>query len=175
MRLTEKKAVVEHWASVFEESGVILLANYAGLAANEMNAIRGDCREARVQFHVVKNTLVRRALEGGKYAFLKEEFVGPMAVAVSVADQVAPARVLVKAAKDYDNFDLISGGLDGKPLDKAGIEQLSRLPGRDELRAQFLGLLNNVPAGFVRLLNAVPGGLVNILDARRRKLDEEAA
>lgn len=175
MKLEEKKELVEYWKERFDSAAVVLLTDYSGLNANEINILRQTCRETGVLFQVVKNTLAKRALEDGPYAFLAESFKGPVAVALSEEDQVAPAKVMVKAAEEHREFELITGGLEGSVLDIAAIRQLSKMPGRDELRGRLLGLFNNVPGGFVRLLNAVPGGFVNVLDARKRKLEEEAA
>ena len=175
MNLTEKQELVKQWNETFKEADSIVLANYSGLKANEMNVLRGDCREAGVEFHIAKNTLIKRALEGTPFEFLSEHFRGTVAIAIGTEDQIAPAKVLVKTAKDFKTFEVLAGALDGQGLDVQGVESLSKLPGRDELRGQFLGLLNAVPGGFVRLLNAVPGGMVNVLDARKRQLEEQAA
>ena len=174
MNLTDKKEVVERWKDIFQQAAVVLLADYTGIKANEIAQLRRNFRSAGVEFRVVKNTLARRALEGSSYPFLGETFRGPVAVIAGVKDPIAPAKILMDAAKKFDKLKVLGGGLQGRPLDKAGVEMLAKMPGMNELRASFLGLLNNVPGGFVRLLNAVPGGLVNVLDARRRKLEEAA-
>lgn len=174
MRLTQKQEFVSTWVERFGEASVAILVNYSGLTANELNELRKECHQSNVKFHVVKNTLARRALEGMPMAFLGESMKGPIAVAIGVEDQIAPAKVMVKMTKDLKKLEILCGALDGKPLSAADVDALSKMPGRDELRASFLGLLSNVPGGFVRLLNAVPGGLVNVLDARRRKLEEAA-
>lgn len=175
MRLEEKEAVVERWKGLFEEAGVVILSRYTGLKANDMNTVRKACNEQNVVFHVVKNTLAKRALEGGKYEFLQEHFTGPVAVALGVEDQVAPAKVLAKLQKDFEKFEIISGGLDGEELDAAGVDSLAKMPGLDELRAQLLGLINNVPTGIVRCINGLPGGIVNVIEAKRREMEEEGA
>jgi len=174
MNLTEKQAAVETWKEMFDSATSLVLCDYSGLKANQINDLRRECHEANVNFQVVKNTLAKRAIEGSANEFLADSFKGTIAVAFGIEDQVAPAKVLAKAAKDYDSFELIAGALDGKPLDAAGVQTLSKMPGRDELRGQLLGLFDAVPGGFVRLLNAVPGGMVNVLDARKRDLEEAA-
>jgi large subunit ribosomal protein L10 len=175
MRLNEKKEFVETWSQRFGEASVAILVNYSGLTANELAILRRECHVSNVHFHVVKNTLAKRALQGTNMEFLGASMRGPIGVAIGIEDQVAPAKVMTKMVKDLKKLEILVGSLDGRPLDVAGVETLSKMPGRDELRASFLGLLNNVPGGFVRLLNAVPGGMVNVLDARRRKMEEEAA
>ena len=175
MRLDEKKQVVEKWQDVVKDATVMVLANYSGITANQMNVLRGQFREAGITFHVVKNTLVRRAIKDTNFEGLSDMFKGTIALAVGTTDQIAPAKILVKATKDFPKLQIVGGALDGKPLDAEGVIMLSKMPGRNELRSQFLGLLTAVPGGFLRVLNAVPGGMVNVLDARRRQLEEKAA
>lgn len=174
MNLTEKQAAVESWKELFSQASSVVLCDYSGLKANQIADLRRQCYDANVTFQVVKNTLARRAIEGSSNEALKDYFKGTIAVAFGIEDQVAPAKVLAKAAKDMKAVEIIVGALDGQVLDAAGVETLSKMPGRDELRAQLLGLFSNVPGGFVRLLNAVPGGMVNVLDARKRNLEEAA-
>ncbi len=174
MNLTQKQEVVQHWNEIFQGASVVILAGYSGLKANDINKVRNECSKVGVDFHVVKNTLIRRALVGTPNELLVEDFRGPIAVAIGIEDQVAPAKALAQAKKEFKSLELMAGALDGNRLDGAAIEALAKMPGRDELRASFLGLLNNVPGGFVRLLNAVPSGMVNVLDAKRRKMEEAA-
>ncbi len=174
MRLPEKKEVVERWEGIFGKATVVILADYSGLTSNQMNELRAKCRASNVGIQVVKNTLARRALGDGNMKFLVDHLKGPVAIAYSEEDQTAPAKVLVKATEEFKKLEVLVGALDGQMLSPDGVVTLSKMPGRDELRAQFLGLLNAVPGGFVRLLNAVPGGMVNVLDARKRSLEDAA-
>lgn len=175
MLQSDKQHVIERWQGVFAKSTSLVLAQYTGLKANDLNTLRKMAREAGVDFHVVKNNLVRIALKGNVNEFIGEDLKGPLAVATCAHDQVAPARLLTKFAKDNKALVIVGGALDGQRLDAEGVMALSKMPGKNELRASFLGLLNAVPGGFVRLLNAVPGGLANVLDAKRRKMEEAAA
>ncbi len=174
MNLNQKTEVVEQWKSLFQDAAVVLLSDYSGMKADEMAELRKECRNAGVTFKIVKNTLAKRAIEGSAYEFLGEHLKGTVAIAMATEDQTAPAKVLVKQASKFKALELLSGGLEGRALNAAEIDALSKMPGRDELRGSFLGLLNNVPAGFLRVLNAVPGGMVNVLDAKRRKMEEAA-
>jgi len=173
MKASDKQQVIERWKEVFANSSVLVLASYTGLTANALNTLPKQAREAGVDFHVVKNNLVRIALKGSINEFLGDSLKGPVAIATCAHDQIAPAKLLVKAAKDNKALEILGGAIDGQRLDANGVVTLSKMPSKDELRAQFLGLLNAVPGGFVRLLAAVPGGFLNVLDARRRALEEE--
>ncbi|RJO67535.1 MAG: 50S ribosomal protein L10 [Myxococcales bacterium] len=171
MRLEQKQEFVERWKTALENANVVVMAKYTGMTANQMNTLRAECRQAGVQIGVVKNTLVRRALQGGPFAPLAERFQGPIALAYGESEPSAPAKVLLKIAKENPHLQVVAACLDGQVIEGAGIEALSKMPGRNELRASLLGLFNNVPTGFVRVLNAVPGGLVNVLAARQRDLE----
>ena len=78
-------------------------------------------------------------------------FVGPTAIAYSFEDPAAPAKVATKVAKAEEKFVIKGGYVDGKALDVKGVEALSQLPGKDELRATFLATLLAVPQNFLRL------------------------
>lgn len=174
MKLQEKQVIVNHWQEVLAKAPAVVLIAYAGLKANEMATLRRTCRGNGVEIKVIKNTLVGRAASGSPNAFLADSLRGPIAVAYSLTDPIIVAKTLVKAAKDNNRINIIGGALEGRALDKAGVEMLSKMPGRQELRASLLGLFQNVPAGFLRVLTAVPGGLLNVLEARRKKMEEAA-
>ena len=116
--------------------------------------------------------LLGRAVEGTGMAGLEKLFVGPTAIAYSFEDPAAPAKIATKIAKAEEKFVIKGGYVDGKALDAKGVEALSNLPGRDELRAMFLATLLAVPQNFLRLLNAAPQNFMYALAARERQLGE---
>ena len=95
---------------------------------------------------------------------------GPTAIAYSTEDPSAPAKVATKMAKVESKFVIKGGYIDGKLLDKQGVEALSTLPGKDEARATFLATLLAVPQNFLRLLSAAPQNFVHLLAAREDAL-----
>jgi large subunit ribosomal protein L10 len=101
-------------------------------------------------------------------------FVGPTAIAYSFEDPAAPAKVATKVAKAEEKFILKGGYVDGKALDVKGVEALSHLPGKDELRATFLATLLAVPQNFLRLTTAAQQNFALLLAARERALGEQS-
>jgi large subunit ribosomal protein L10 len=98
--------------------------------------------------------------------------VGPTAIAYSYEDPAAAAKVAAKIAKSEEKFVIKGGYVQGRAIDVKGVQALSTLPGRDELRATFLATLLAVPQNFVRLLNAAPQNFVYLLSARQDGLKE---
>ena len=127
-----------------------------------------------MQLRVVKNTLVRRAVEGTPYADLADQFVGPLVYGFA-ADPVAPARVLVKFAKENDKLVIKGGAMPGQVMDVAAIEQLATMPSRDELLAKLMATMNEPIAKFVRTLNEVPARFVRTVAAYRDAQEKAAA
>jgi large subunit ribosomal protein L10 len=105
---------------------------------------------------------------------LEKLFVGPTAIAYSWEDPAAPAKVATKIAKAEEKFVIKGGFVDGKALDVKGVEALSQLPGKDELRATFLATLLAVPQNFLRLTTAAQQNFALLLAARERALGDGA-
>ena len=91
---------------------------------------------------------------------------GPTAIAYSFEDPAAPAKIATKVAKEQEKFVIKGGYVDGKALDKNGVEALSKLPGKDELRAKLLATFQAVPQNFLALLIAAPQNFMYLLAAR---------
>lgn len=174
MQRAEKEQVVETLRSELEQAKSVILASHAGMDVNTVNELRSKFRAQGVHYKVVKNTLMKLALRGSAYEVLADQFVGPTTVAYSFEDPVVPAKISKTFAKDHKLFELRAGYLDGKLLDKAGVEQLAEMPGKDELRSKLLNLMLGVPTKFVRTLNAAPQQFVMVLTARKQQQEEAA-
>ena len=109
---------------------------------------------------------------------LEKLFVGPTAIAYSFEDPAAPAKIATKVAKGEEKFVIKGGYVDGKALDAKGVEALSKLPAKDELRSTFLALLVAVPQNFLALLSRAPADARGAgrarAAARRRRRQVEA-
>jgi large subunit ribosomal protein L10 len=132
-----------------------------------MNDLRARLREADIEYRVVKNTLLRRAAQDTDVAGLIDSFMGPSAIAVSLEDPVAPAKVLTEFAKANDKLEIKAGIMDGRVLDAAAIKALSALPPREVLLSKVLSVMVAVPTGLVTALNEVPAKFVRVLAAIR--------
>src|SRR5262245_13673663 len=150
----------------------LVLADFRGINVKNDTALRREFRLNGCKYKVVKNTLLGRAVEGTSMAGLEKLFTGPTAIAYSFEDPAAPAKIATKVAKGEEKFVIKGGFVDGKALDVKGVEALSKLPGKDELRATFLATLLAVPQNFLRLTTAAQQNFAYLLSARERALGE---
>jgi large subunit ribosomal protein L10 len=150
-----------------------ILADFTGLKVAEMTRLRRQVREVDGELRVVKNTLLTRAAGGDTpMASLGSQFVGPNAVTFGYGDPVALAKVLIKFAQEKPQFKLKAGVLSGQVLTAKDVEALSKLPDREVLLAQFLGVLQGVPTALVTVLAGVIRNLLNVLVALKDKKTE---
>jgi large subunit ribosomal protein L10 len=154
LNLDDKKVVVAEVAAKVAAAQTIVLAEYSGLPVAHLTRLRAQARAAGVYLRVAKNTLVRRAVEGTVFAGLAEQMTGPLIYSMS-ADPVAAAKVLNDFAKTNDKLILKAGSFAGELLDKAGVQALASIPGRNELLAQLLGVMQAPVTGFACALSAL--------------------
>jgi len=175
MNRAEKTQAIEGLQKEFTEAGAVFLTDYRGLKVNKLTELRFELNKAGASFRVIKNRLALRALEPETAKSMETHFDDMTAVTIARGDVASSAKVLTKFAKNNENLKIKVGLLDGKIISVEEITALSKLPSRQELLAQLLGVWTAVPAGFVRVLNAVPAGWVNVLDSLRRKRDSGGA
>jgi large subunit ribosomal protein L10 len=168
LNLEEKKAVVAEISEQVAQAQSIVIAEYRGLPVGDMTALRAQARKSGVYLRVLKNTLVRRAVDGTPFSGLADQMVGPLVFGIS-ADPVAAAKVLNDFAKANDKFVIKAGSLPGKVMDVNGVKALASLPSREELLSKLLGTMQAPVAQFVRTLNEVPTKFVRGLAAVRDK------
>ena len=169
MNRNEKAELIETLQSTLSEAAAVVVTHQTGLTVAESSDLRGRMREAGAGFKVTKNRLTKIALQGTKYEGISDLFTGPTAMGTS-ADPVAAAKVLVNFAKENDKLTVIGGSLDGKVLDKAGVEALAKLPSLDELRAKLVGLLNAPATQVARVTQAPAAKLARVIQARADQL-----
>jgi len=166
LNLDQKKQVVEDVSAVVGNSQAAIVAEYRGLTVEQMKVLRREAHENNVFLRVVKNSLLRRAVEDTDFACLDEHLVGPLAFAAS-EDPVAVAKVIDKYAKQYDAFEIKAGSMSGALLSEGDIKALAKLPSREELLAKLLGTMQAPAAKFVQTLNEIPTKFVRGLAAVR--------
>jgi len=154
LNLTEKKAVVAEVSAQVAQAQAIVLAEYRGIGVSDMTVLRADARNSGVYLRVLKNTLVRRAVEGTPFAALANEMVGPLVFGIST-DPVAAAKVMNNFAKVNGKFVIKAGAVPNQMMDVAGVQALASTLSREELLAKFARTLNEVPTKFARALAAV--------------------
>lgn len=171
LNLEEKKAVVAEVSAQVAEAQAIILAEYRGLEVGNLTQLRAQARKSGVYLRVLKNTLVRRAIDGTPFSGLSDEMVGPLMFGIST-DPVAAAKVMNDFAKSNDKFVIKAGAMPNQVMDANGVKALATMPSREELLAKLLGTMQAPIAKFVRTLNEVPTGFVRGLAAVR---DQKAA
>lgn len=165
MERDEKAAIVQELSEKFAKAKLAVLADYRGLTVHHLQSLRRELRPNSAEVRVAKNTLIKRAIQGTPFAAFESQLQGNTALALTDADPIAPAKILVKFMKDHPALSVKSVILDGKVLTSDDLTALSKLPGINELRAQLLGLMLAVPTSFVRVLNGVPQKAVYLLQA----------
>jgi large subunit ribosomal protein L10 len=152
--LENKKAVVAEVSAQVANAQTIAVAEYRGIAVSDLTTLRAKARASGVYLRVLKNTLVRRALADTPFADLAVQLTGPLIYSIS-EDPVAAAKVLNDFARGNDKLVMRAGAYGGKVLDKAGIQALASIPGREELLARLLGVMQAPVSGFAVVLAAL--------------------
>ena len=154
LNLTEKKAVVAEVSEQVAKAQAIVLAEYRGMGVADMTVLRVEARKSGVYLRVLKNTLVRRAVEGTAFSGLANDMVGPLVFGIST-DPVSAAKVMNNFAKANDKFVIKAGAMPNNVMNAAGVQALASTLSREELLAKFARTLNEVPTKFARALAAV--------------------
>ena len=154
LNLQEKQAVVAEVAAQVAQAQTIVLAEYRGIAVSDITNLRATAPGAGVYFHVLKNTLARRAVQGTSFEALADKMVGPLVYSIS-ADPVAAAKIVHEFAKANEKLVIKAGLYNGKVMDAAAVSALATVPSKEVLLAQLLGLLQSPVSSLARVLSAV--------------------
>ena len=165
MNRTEKAELIKIMQSTLSDATSVVVTHQSGMTVAESSVLRAKMREAGAGFKVTKNRLTKLALRGTKYEALCDLFTGPTAMGTS-SDPVSAAKTLVSFAKENSKLTIVGGSLDGKILDKSGVEALATMPSLDELRAKIAGLLNAPGTKVARVTQAPASQLARVIQAR---------
>jgi large subunit ribosomal protein L10 len=151
-----KKLVVDEIAQKLKNCQSMVMVRYSGLTVEQATALRVQCRAAQVDYCVMKNTLVKRALEACGITGLDDLLAGPNAFAFC-GDPVSAAKVICEfISKDKQGaLELRGGLLDGKAVNVQTIQSLATLPSREVLLSRLLGSMTATISSFVRVLEAI--------------------
>ncbi|WP_461473592.1 50S ribosomal protein L10 [Pararhodobacter sp.] len=162
MDRAQKESVVEELGQIFESSGVVVVAHYAGLTVAEMQDLRGRMRAAGGSVRVAKNKLAKIALEGKPCASMANLLTGMTVLAYS-EDPVAAAKVAVGFAKDNKKFEILGGAMGSTALNPDGVKAVSELPSREELIASVVACIGAPASNIAGAIGAPASNIAGIL------------
>lgn len=172
--LEQKKQVVNEMVEKFKAATAGVFVDYRGLTVEEDTELRRKFREAGVEYKVVKNTLTSRAAKEVGLEALDPILNGPTALAMSVDNPVAPAKIIAEFAKKHEALEVKAGFMDGAVMSVAEVNTLAATPTREELLAKMMGSMKSPISGLVRLLNTIVEGGVEMVDLAAKKAAEAA-
>ena len=153
--LEQKQQLVAELSEKLNAAVAGVVVDYKGTTVADDTALRKELRENGIDYFVVKNTILGRAIDGTSVEEMKSVLEGTTAIALSNEDYTAAARILSKFAEGHDNFKIKSGFLDGKVVDVATIDSLAKLPSKEILLATVCNAFQAPIAAFARAVQAI--------------------
>lgn len=169
MNKTEKGAVVTGLKERLARAATIYVTDFTGLKVKNVTELRRRFRGLGVEYVVVKNTLVRRALTDASVGGLDGVLDGPTGLVLAGADPVAPAKVLADFQKEFERPSVKAGLVDGRLVTAADVKRLASLPSKDQLLSQLAGAFQAPLAGLVGVMSGLLYQMVGALEALREQ------
>ena len=151
----EQQQVVAELAEKLKSAASGVLVNYSGITVEDDTKLRAALRNAGVEYKVMKNTLTGRACEMVGFGDMKQYLEGMTALAISVDDPIAPAKILKEYAEKVESFEIKAGFIDGGVIDANAVNDLASIPSKEVLIAKMLGSLQSPISGLAVALQAV--------------------
>ena len=170
MKRSEKDQIIAEVAEQVSRAKSMFFADFNGITVEEVNELRREFHKSNVDYRVVKNTLARKALENVTgYDKVYDKLVGPTAVAFGFDDPVAPAKIMKKFRDKHQKLNVKVCVIEKQVFEGSKLDELAKLPTRNELIAGILGSIQSPISGVVNVIGAMARDLVNIIDAIEKK------
>ena len=163
MNKEQKTAVVEELTSELKDADAIFAIDYRGISVPQAAELRSGLREADARFRVVKNRLTLLAAEEAGTAEIKDHLSGPTALTLVQGDVALAAKTIRRLGDEWELLEFKGGIMDGEPLEADSFTAIAMLPGRDQMNAQFAGIVASPLTGLVRGLGSMVQGLASQL------------
>lgn len=173
-----KKPIIEEISAQLEGAQSVVLVDHRGLTVEQDTKLRKTLREENITYKVYKNTMMNFAFKGTACEDLAPYLNGPSAIAISTTDATAPARVLANFAKTAPALELKAGMVEGTVYDMDGIQEVAKVPSREELLSKLLGSIKSPIGNFARVMSqlAEKGGAGECVSEKASEaVAEEAA
>lgn len=172
MPTQEKERIVQDASTRLEGVRGVFLADLSGMTVESVSRLRRKCREQNIQVKVIKNTLLKRALNASGITALDDHLVGPTSLVFSPDNEMSPAKVLVDFAKETEKPRVKAAVVDGRLFDDKAIAMLATLPSREVLLSQVLATFIAPMTTFLAAIDAtlrLPATMADVLERERSK------
>lgn len=169
----EKDEMINSLNTAFKANPSLFVVEYKGLNVKELEGLRKSLKGNNTELRIVKNTLLKKASLNTDAEKISDLFQGPTAIAICEKDSPVVAKVFVKSLKEIPNLKIKGGLVEGMVVDSSEIERISELPSREELIAQFMGLIVTPLNNFAGSLKQMQSKFLYALESLKNKKEQQ--